>query len=40
MTPTMLEGTIVKGVGGLYYARDDSGTVHVLRAKGIFRKQD
>ena len=34
-----LEGVIVKGVGGLYYARDPEGTVHVLRAKGKFRKQ-
>lgn len=35
-TPT---GVIVKGVGGLYYARDDEGETHVLRAKGKFRKQ-
>ncbi len=35
----MLEGMIVKGVGGLYYARDPEGQVHVLRAKGKFRKQ-
>ena len=33
------EGVIVKGVGGLYYARDPEGEVHVLRAKGKFRKQ-
>ena len=33
------EGVIVKGVGGLYYARDPEGMVHVLRAKGKFRKQ-
>ncbi|MBP3646434.1 MAG: ribosome small subunit-dependent GTPase A [Clostridia bacterium] len=33
------EGVIVKGVGGLYYARDNQGEVHVLRAKGKFRKQ-
>ena len=33
------EGVIVKGVGGLYYARDTEGNVHVLRAKGKFRKQ-
>ena len=33
------EGVIVKGVGGLYYARDPEGQVHVLRAKGKFRKQ-
>lgn len=38
MTET-LEGVIIKGVGGLYYARDAQGTVHVLRAKGKFRKQ-
>ena len=24
----MVQGTIVKGVGGLYYTRDASGTVH------------
>ena len=36
---TMLDGRIVKGVGGLYYALDDGGEVHVLRAKGKFRKQ-
>ena len=34
-----LQGVIVKGVGGLYYARDEQGEVHVLRAKGKFRKQ-
>ena len=33
------EGVIVKGVGGLYYARDKQGDIHVLRAKGKFRKQ-
>lgn len=33
------QGVIVKGVGGLYYARDNQGEVHVLRAKGKFRKQ-
>lgn len=33
------EGVIVKGVGGLYYARDERGEIHVLRAKGKFRKQ-
>ena len=35
----MPEGVIVKGVGGLYYARDCEGEIHVLRAKGKFRKQ-
>lgn len=35
----MPQGVIVKGVGGLYYARDLQGVLHVLRAKGKFRKQ-
>lgn len=35
----MPKGVIVKGVGGLYYARDPEGETHVLRAKGKFRKQ-
>ena len=40
MTETSaLEGVIVKGVGGLYYARGENGQVHVLRAKGIFRRR-
>ncbi len=39
MTAQRLNGVIVKGVGGLYYAMDDSGEVHVLRAKGIFRRR-
>lgn len=34
-----LEGVIVKGIGGLYYAREANGTINVLRAKGKFRKQ-
>lgn len=33
------QGVIVKGVGGLYYARDSEGATHVLRAKGKFRRQ-
>ena len=33
------EGVIVKGVGGLYYARGEDEQIHVLRAKGKFRKQ-
>ncbi len=39
MEDTAPQGVIVKGVGGLYYARDAEGQVHVLRAKGKFRKQ-
>ena len=35
-----LHGMIVKGVGGLYYAKDPDGELHVLRAKGKFRKQN
>lgn len=33
------EGVIIKGIGGLYYARGEDTEVHVLRAKGKFRKQ-
>lgn len=32
-------GTILKGVGGLYYVRGDEET-HVCRARGVFRQQD
>ena len=33
------EGVIVKGVGGLYYARGEDGGTHGLRARGIFRRR-
>lgn len=33
------EGVIIKGVGGLYYARGEDGGTHVLRARGIFRRR-
>lgn len=33
------EGVIVKGVGGLYYARGEDGGTHVIRARGIFRRR-
>lgn len=39
MTAPCREGVIVRGLGGLYYARDAEGAVWVLRAKGTFRKQ-
>ncbi|MCE5344170.1 MAG: ribosome small subunit-dependent GTPase A [Eubacteriales bacterium] len=32
-------GVIVKAMGGLYYARDEAGDVHVVRAKGVFRRK-
>ena len=32
-------GVIVKGVGGLYYAKDEQDTVSILHAKGIFRRK-
>lgn len=35
----MLEGKIVKGIGGFYYVKSD-GDVYECRARGIFRKQD
>ena len=34
-----LTGTILQGIGGFYYARDDSGTVHTLRAQGKLRRE-
>lgn len=34
-----LNGVIVKGIGGFYYGRVDSGEVYTLRARGSFRKQ-
>lgn len=33
------EGVIIKGVGGLYYARGSDGEIHVLRAQGKLRRQ-
>lgn len=39
MTMSEQLGVIVKGVGGLYYARDELGEVYVLRAKGVFRRR-
>lgn len=31
------KGTIIKGIGGFYYVRDDDGQVHECKAKGRFR---
>lgn len=39
MTTAQQNGVIVKGLGGLYYARGSDTQVHILRAKGIFRKR-
>ena len=36
---TILNGTILQGVGGFYTARDDSGTLHTLRAQGKLRRE-
>lgn len=33
------QGVIVRGIGGFYYARDARGGIHVLRARGVFRKR-
>lgn len=36
----LLEGRLERGTGGLYEVRDDAdGSMHTLRARGIFRKQ-
>ncbi len=34
-----MRGRILKGVGGVYYVRDEQDTVHVCFARGRFRKQ-
>ena len=34
-----MQGTILEGIGGFYYARDDAGTVHTLRAQGKLRRE-
>ena len=34
-----MNGTIIKGMGGLYTVRDEQGDCYVLRAKGKFRRQ-
>ena len=38
MTAREETGVIVKGIGGLYYVRNQQDTVHVVRAKGVFRR--
>lgn len=34
-----MQGIILRGVGGFYYALDEEGTVHTLHAQGKLRKQ-
>lgn len=34
-----MQGTILKGIGSFYYALDDEGTVHTLRAQGKIRRE-
>ncbi len=34
-----MRGKILKGVGGIYYIRDESGCVHMCFARGRFRRQ-
>ena len=34
-----MQGTIMRGIGGFYYARDDGGTIHTLRAQGKLRRE-
>ena len=38
-TPPQETGTLIKGIGGFYYALTKNGDVKVLRAKGAFRKR-
>ena len=39
MSEKTLQGRILQGIGGFYYARDDAGTVHTLRAQGKLRRE-
>lgn len=34
-----MQGIILRGIGGFYYAMDDAGTVHTLRAQGKLRRE-
>ena len=34
-----MQGTLLQGIGGFYYALDDAGTVHTLRAQGKLRRE-
>ena len=34
-----MQGIILRGIGGFYYAQDDEGTVHTLRAQGKIRRE-
>jgi len=35
----MMQGTLLRGMGGLYTVRGEDGTEYVLRAKKKFRRQ-
>ena len=35
----MLSGTIIKGIGGLYYVKAEDNNIHECKARGIFRKE-
>lgn len=37
MRDNVLEGRILKGIGGFYYIQDQSGIIHECRARGRFR---
>ena len=34
-----MQGIIMRGIGGFYYAMDDAGAVHTLRAQGKIRRE-
>ncbi len=34
-----MQGIILRGIGGFYYALDDEGTIHTLRAQGKLRRE-
>ena len=34
-----MQGIILRGIGGFYYAMDDMGTVHTLKAQAKLRRE-
>jgi ribosome biogenesis GTPase len=38
LSPEILKGRILKGIGGFYYIQDEQGAIHECKARGRFRK--
>ena len=39
MGGTRLQGIVLRGVGGFYYAMDEAGNIHTIRAQGKLRRE-